>query len=151
MTRAQALMFTFLAALLTAVIVYFPWDRSGRVQVSGTVRLDGHPLTVIRGSSIAFVSADHENRTAVGLIDEGGRYRLDTTRQQKGIFPGRYRVAIKAWERVPGWDDTKSGAPLPPEAVPEHYTDSDTSDLVVEVTTAPRQTIEIDLRSGQDR
>ena len=152
MSRDKILLIVLVATACVAAAIYFPWDRPGRVQVSGTVFLDEKPLDVIRGSSVTFESIDGgDAATGVGLIESGGRYRIDTRHGATGILPGSYRIGVRAWKREAGWDDTKSGQPLPPEAVPKRYADVATSDLHVEVLPSSRQTIDIHLVSTDDR
>lgn len=149
MSRQNQLLVTAAVAAIVAVAIYFPRDRSGRVQVTGTVYLDDEPLSVIRGSNVTFFPTEPTGgrREGIGLIEAGGRYRIDAVHRGDGILPGTYRVGVMAWKRVPGWDDSKSGVPLPPEAVPKHYTNVDTTDISVEVAKAGRQSIDIRLSS----
>jgi hypothetical protein len=155
MSRQQGLFAAVGVLALVAAIVYFPWpDRSGRVQVTGLVTLDGVPLDVIPGSNVVFEGldlADGRERTASGQIDRQSRYRIDVHRSARGLYPGRYKVSVKGWKWLPGWDPNNPYAPLPPEAVPRWYQDSDESGLVVEVTTQRRQTINLPLATKKPR
>jgi hypothetical protein len=80
-----------------------------------------------------------------GLIDGQSRYRVDVHRSARGVFPGRYKVSVKAWKRLPGWNPDNIYAPLPPSAVPKRYEDGDESGITVEVTPERSQTIDIKL------
>lgn len=150
MSSQKKVLLLAVAVLATVtVLIYFPWpDRSGRVEVTGIVRLDGQPLDVINGSSVVFQAAElgkGQERTVSGPIDRQGRYRVDAHRSARGVHPGRYRVSIKAWQHVPGFDADNPHAPLPPSAVPKRYEDADASGLAVEVTKAARQVIDLEL------
>jgi hypothetical protein len=148
MSRRQVLLAAVAVLAVLAAIIYFPWpDRSGRVQVTGTVYLNGVPLEVVRGSKIGFGPADAAGGgySASGAIDEQGRYRLGTFKPGDGVLPGTYRVSVIAWKKVPGWrDDITYDAPVP-SAVPQRYEDAETSDITVEVTPERSQTINIKL------
>jgi len=149
MSRQQGLWATVAALALVVAVIYFPWpDRSGRVEVTGLVTLGGDPLDVIPGSSVVFEGLDPQEgkeRTASGQIDRQGRYRIDVHRSARGVFPGRYKVSVKGWKWLPDWNPDDAYAPLPPSAVPKWYEDADQSGLVVEVTAARRQTIDLPL------
>lgn len=155
MSRQQGLLAAVAVLALVAAIVYFPWpDRSGRVEVTGLVTLDGVPLEVIPGSCVVFHAIERvegQEPTASGQIDRQGRYRIDVHRSARGVFPGRYHVGVQAWKRLPGWNPDDPYAALPPEAVPRWYQDSEESGLAVEVTTERRQTIDLPLVSKKPK
>jgi hypothetical protein len=155
MSRQQGLLAAVAVLAVVAAIVYFPWpDRSGRVQVTGLVTLDGVPLEVIPGSNVVFEGLDLDQgreRTASGQIDRQSRYRIDVHRSARGLYPGRYKVSVKGWKLLPGWDPNDPYAPLPPAAVPKRYEDADESGLVVEVTSQRRQTIDLPLVTEKPR
>lgn len=134
---------------LVVAVIYFPWrDRSGRVEVTGLVTLDGAPLVVIPGSNVVFQGLDlseGKESTVSGLIDGQSRYRVDVHRSARGVFPGRYKVSVKAYKRLPGWNPDDPYAPVPPSAVPKRYENADESGITVEVTSERSQTIDIKL------
>jgi hypothetical protein len=149
MSRRDGLLAAVVFLALVAAIIYFPWpDRSGRVEVTGLVTLDGAPLEVIPGSSVVFQGIDlseGKESTVSGLIDGQSRYRVDAHRSARGVFPGRYKVSVKAWKRLPGWNPDNIYAPLPPSAVPKRYESVEESGITVEVTPERSQTIDIKL------
>ena len=151
MSQRDGLLATVVFLALVVAVIYFPWpDRSGRVEVTGLVTLNGAPLDVIPGSNVVFQGVDlseGKEPTVSGLIDGQSRYRVDAHRSARGVFPGRYKVSVKAWKRLPGWnpDDPHAWAVLPPSAVPKRYEDGDESGITVEVTPERSQTIEIKL------
>jgi hypothetical protein len=151
MSQRDGLLAAVVFLALVVAIIYFPWpDRSGRVEVTGLVTLDGAPLEVIPGSNVAFEGVDlseGKERVVSGLIDGQSRYRVDVHSSARGVFPGRYKVSVKAWKRLPGWnpDDPYAYASMPPAAVPKRYEDADESGITVEVTPERSQTIDIKL------
>lgn len=150
MTIRQVLFGTVAVLALLVSARYFRSSSppTGRVEVTGTVFLDGSPLTGCEG----FVGLGSEakfSEVVVGRLDAGGHFRLDRTRARDGVAPGRYGVAVTAYRRsmnpAPPAD---GGLPAPePAAVPAKYEDATTSGLTVEVTSEPRQTIDLHLKS----
>ena len=65
--------------------------RPKRVKVSGTVTIDGQPLT--RGN-VKFVPSG--GRPSSGKLDEQGRFTLTCYDGNDGAIPGRHRVQIAA-------------------------------------------------------
>lgn len=151
MSQRDGLLAAVVFLALVVAIIYFPWpDRSGRVEVTGLVTLDGAPLEVIPGSNVAFEGVDlseGKERVVSGLIDGQSRYRVDVHSSARGVFPGRYKVSVKAWKRLPGWnpDDPYAYVSMPPSAVPKRYENADESGITVEVTPERSQTIDIKL------
>src|SRR4051794_39512672 len=60
-------------------------------RVSGTVKVDGQPLTK---GTVTFVSTDGQRPNATGAIDSNGNYTLQTTEPGDGAVVGSYKVAI---------------------------------------------------------
>jgi hypothetical protein len=98
----------------------------GLVGVSGTVTMDGKPLS---GASVIFQpvkaegGADATWGEAYGKTDSDGRYRLSQVLNDKdGAGPGKYRVSIVSGTApIP---DPLSDAPPPPgttEPIPARY------------------------------
>jgi len=137
-------------ALLVAARYFRPSALpAGRVEVTGTVFLDGSPLTGMDGWVVMGLKEAGKGRPAAGLIDAKGRYRVDTFKRGDGLPPGRYGVAVTAWQRstAPA-SAAEGGLPAPASsAVPAKYEDATTSGLTVEVTSEPRQTIDLQLKS----
>lgn len=111
--------------------------------------LDGRPLEGVAGMVAMGREGGDAIRPVVGRIDPRGRYRIDTLRTGDGVAPGRYLVAVTAYRRSPSPASSAEGVEPPPEpaAVPEKYEDATTSGLTVEVTSEPRQTIDLQLKS----
>jgi hypothetical protein len=99
--------------------------RSDRLAVSGTVTLNGEPLS---GGSIHFTSLG-EQKLASGAMIENGEYHIP---QEKGLLPGEYHLEISA-------PDTDSppvmigGSPTAPELIPPEYNVD--SKKTIQVTT----------------
>lgn len=112
---------------------------AGRVEVTGTVYLDGRPLEGHDGL-IGMGSTTDTSESVAGWIDSGGRYRVDKTRARDGVAPGHYRVIVSVHPAF-------GSAGPPPVTVPAKYGDAEKSGLTVEVTSEPRQTIDLQLKS----
>jgi len=137
--------FLFGTLALLAILVAARYFRasslpSGRVEVTGTVYLDGRPLTGHEGL-VGMGSTTNPSESVAGWIDSGGCFRLDKTRARDGVAPGRYKVIVSA-------QPAASPAGPPPVAVPARYADAAKSGLTVEVTSEPRQTIDLQLKSN---
>ncbi len=138
MTTKHWLAGAVIALALTLVLSRFRWSGlpAGRVEVTGTVFLDGRPLAGALGTVVMGLD-DDRGAVVAGRIDDQGRYRVDMTPERDGVAPGRYRVAVSAYR--PG----ATGESL----LPARYELAATSDLIVDVTTERRQTIDLRLRS----
>jgi len=95
--------------------------RPARVPVSGTVVIDGQPLTC---GSISFIQSG--TRPAAGPIGSDGRFTLTCFEAGDGAIPGHYRVAVAGLEpvneRTNRWH------------APKRYSDPSTSGIEVEIT-----------------
>jgi hypothetical protein len=144
-----------LAGALVALAVVlvasrFRWSSlpAGRVEVSGTVFLDGSPLLGSEGTVVMGTEGEGKGRPVAGRIDGSGRYRVDTVHAGDGVAPGLYRVAVSAYRRTTSPRLPDGATPVPePAAVPKKYEDPAKSGLTVEVTAQPRQTIDLQLKS----
>lgn len=148
MTRERLLIICVAVLALVVGVVSMPRrDGSGRVQVSGTVLLNGEPLEAAPGSNVGFFPAEAAGGgpLAGGLIGTRGRYRIGTFAPGDGVLPGTYRVKVSAWKNQPDRRDDVYEQTLPPSAVPERYADAHTSDLMIEVSRERSQTIDIRL------
>lgn len=108
-------------------------------QVTGTVTLDGVPLT--RGD-IQFepdASAGAKGASAVGTIDDKGHYEL-TTAGVKGAIIGHHIVTVTS--RAVPRDETDT---LPKSLIPEKYSMPDQSGLKQEVKAGEPNVIDIQL------
>lgn len=111
-------------------------DGPQRFPVSGTVELDGKPLSEGR---IVFVPVD-SGRTATGQIVDG-KYSLSTD-GQTGARPGSYRVAIKP----PGNSVGEEAQERPVSVfVPERYQNESTSELEFTVSGSSANTADFPL------
>ncbi len=114
------------------------------VIVNGKVTMDGTPLS---GANVTFIPADlsQSGGTGTGITSASGDYDLITPHpgsleaQPKGIVPGTYKVTITNLQMpdgspVPqGTDDAMAMAMDAKEAIPEKYSDSEKTELIVKV------------------
>jgi len=136
------------AALLTCVNgcssgVPAPPKLAASVPVSGTVTLDGKPLS---DANVTFVPETQAGfKGAIGRTDASGKYELNTDigagKSSKGAIPGRYRVTVSRLVKP-------DGSALPPdfkeppmnvgamESIPLKYTSGTDSQLTYEVPAA---------------
>jgi hypothetical protein len=123
--------------LLACAVIYIAGcgdGRPSRVPVSGTVLIDGRPLT--RGY-VKFVPAN--GRPSVGKIGEDGRFVLTCYDGEDGAIPGTHRVQVAA-NRIISSNKIEWFAP-------PKYADFRTSQLEVEITE-PVDDLTIELTSG---
>jgi hypothetical protein len=105
-------------------------DPLGRYAVSGTVKVDGAPLTK---GNISFQPTENQP-TSSGAVVAGGRFSIP---REAGLTAGKYRVVVNA--AVPGTagkvipEDAQPGDPPPPakEMIPPDWNVS--SQHVIEV------------------
>lgn len=143
MSTQRILVAAVLAFALAFAASRFRWSSlpAGRVEVSGTVYLEGSPLQGAAGTVVMGLDADR-GAVVAGRIDASGRYRVDTTHKGDGIAPGRYRVAVTAYR-----PDAAPGDAAGESLLPKKLESALTSGLLVEVTAQPRQTIDLHLKS----
>jgi hypothetical protein len=105
--------------------------RSDRLQVSGTVTLDGAPL---EGGSIRFTSVGGDKLMAAGAMIQNGAYLIP---KEQGLPPGTYHLEINSPDsdappvivrQTPGGP----GIPVAPDRIPPEYNLE--SDKTIEVT-----------------
>ena len=100
-------------------------------RVSGTVKVDGQPLTK---GTVTFISTDAQRPNATGAIDSSGGYTLQTTEPGDGAVVGTYNVAISDVDAsalntpMPGMP-----APVAKSVIAKTYTDANTSGLTAAV------------------
>jgi hypothetical protein len=113
------------SAALAAVLVAVTGCGGGPkiVPVSGTVTIDGHPLTY---GHVQVLPDGY--RPASGRIGPDGRFTLTTTISGDGCAVGTHTVVVLAGESL-GPDTMKWHAP-------QRYADSKTSELTVTITEA---------------
>ena len=115
-------------------------DTGGRMQVSGTVKLQGTPL---RSGTIEFASADAKQLTGSMITD--GKYSIPA---EKGLLPGKYTVRISASQE----EGAVPAGPPGPEAethkvkdlVPPEYNGNST--LSAEVSQGGSNQFDFDLK-----
>ena len=114
-------------------------------RVSGTVKVDGQPLTK---GTVTFIATDGKNPNATGAIDSGGRYTLQTTEPGDGAVVGSYKVAISDADSnalntaMPGMP-----APVQKSAIAKIYLDGNTSGLTATVESGSN-TKDFDLKGA---
>jgi hypothetical protein len=119
---------------------------SGSGSVSGTVTLDGAPLT----SGTVTFHPTAGGPVAIGNIGPDGRYEL-AVGTDKTVPPGEYVVTVEATEAVTSEPTDSKGPPRPPQAprrlTPDKYADKDKTDLRFTVKSGGN-TIDIPLKKG---
>lgn len=116
------------------------------VDVSGTVTLDGQPLS---GVTVAFESP--EGTFSYGVTDEAGKYNLMFNSEKSGCLTGEKTVRIRFVNDSESPDDggdTEEGAAEvmdTPSQVPEQYNKQSTLKATVD---ADHTTFDFDLKSG---
>jgi hypothetical protein len=114
-----------------ALVVVGCGPRSDRLEISGTITLDGAPLD--RGS-IRFTSTGEQKQMAAGAMIRDGAYLIP---QEKGLLPGVYHLEIHAPDadappiRVSATPGGPS-IPVAPDRIPAEYNIE--SDKTVQVT-----------------
>lgn len=118
----------FGSALLLLLVAVATGCGGNSASASGTVTLDGTPLTK---GDLAFHPVS-SGPMAYGTIDAGGKYSLSTGTAE-GLVPGEYVVTVVVAEEVvspPG------AAPLPPKVTsPVKYSDKSQSPLRVTIAS----------------
>lgn len=102
-------------------------EDSPLVSVQGKVLFNDQPISK---GSITFVREDLQN-FYTGNVTEG-IYSLGNSDSGEGALPGRYRVAIMAWDAASPEGQT-SAMSQQKEAIPRKYFDAKTSGLEVVV------------------
>lgn len=123
-----------LASLAAAVVLFAGGCGDGRperVAVSGTVTIDGKPLTQ---GNIKFVPTGA--RPSAGKLDDNGRFTLTCYDGDDGAVPGQHRVAISA-SKILSESKIQWFAP-------KKYADFRTSNLEYEITE-PTDDLKIEL------
>lgn len=95
---------------------------------------------------VIFSPAIRGQNSSRGVIDTSGRYHM-TTKHERGIPPGEYRVAVRVFEKgEPPAPGERADPDLPP-LVPEQYLDVKTSGLLFKVEPGSNE-IDIALTSN---
>ena len=125
---------------LIAVLVLLPGCGDGRpkrVPVSGTVLIDGKPLT---SGFITFHTGG--GRPASGHIDKQGRFTLTCFDKDDGVMLGTHPISVEATETL----DANHMRWL----IPQKYNSPKTSGLEVEIK-GPTNSLTIKLTWGNDK
>jgi len=116
-------------------------SSDGRITASGSVTLDGSPLT---DGNVIFYK---DNASAgVGAISNGA-FTLSEAGNSEGIQPGTYQVSVESWEVEP--NSVNEAGEIVAEGksrIPEKYNSTGTSGLTAEVS-AESSTFEFALKS----
>lgn len=135
-----------LVAFLPALVALLSIGCSGSefgATVSGKVTLDGNP--VVQGV-VTFAPDDPKGPSAVGNLKSNGDYYLKT-KKTLGIIPGKYRVAVQAYERPEGLAPGERVYGRVKPLVPKKYLNVVSTDLEFEVQPGSN-TIDIPLTSN---
>lgn len=116
----------------------------GLVEISGTVTLDGQPLS---GALVKFVAPDETYCT--GITDRSGHYTMMLDSRKSGVIPGEKLVQISS--RTPPseegggeLEEDPDAKPKEPEKVPACYN----KDSVLKIkVTASDSAMDFDLKS----
>jgi hypothetical protein len=122
--------FGFLLGVIALVTFSGCGDAQNRQPISGEVKLKGQP---VEDGVILFAPVDGQE-TGDGAQIVKGKYRIP---KEKGLSPGKYKVAIYAGNGLSGAgnaspDSPNAGLKVPKERVPPEYNEK--SKLIQEVT-----------------
>ena len=116
-----------------------PANRPATYAVSGIVQASGSP---VEGATVCFQGKEQGARSATGLTDAQGRYRLTTFTRGDGAPPGDYRVIVFKYKETPTVvAEGEYSPPTGPEPPPQHelppkYATANTSGLEATVGTS---------------
>ena len=132
----------FLVILLSAMLVGCsdPSRLPGLVPAEGTLLVGGEPLEgVVVSLNPVSVSVEFP-RTAFGVTDASGRFKVRTLQPDDGAYPGEY--AVTAIKYVP---DPRNPAVDSYNILPEKYANPSTSGIAVTVGPRGSKDIAIEL------
>lgn len=118
---------------------------NGNSRVSGTVSLDGKPMSgnIDHRITVMFVPESGSGAMTVGLVDETGGYEL-ATGSNAGVPPGKYLVSVAAVDVLRPADE--SSPPGLHRVSPDIYADPTTSGFSADVQPGSN-TFDFDLKS----
>ncbi|MDR1477603.1 MAG: carboxypeptidase-like regulatory domain-containing protein [Planctomycetaceae bacterium] len=131
----------------------------GLRQVKGRVLLDDTP---VEGASVFFVPVKKtaKSRSAVGLTDANGNFKLTTLKTNDGIYPGTYRIYLSKSELAAEASvlteeerqkkyTNKNGIYSPPytQAIPQKYLTPESSGFNYAVKTKKNKDITLEMKS----
>ena len=131
----------FIVGLLLLVVA---GCRERPTTVSGTVTLDGQPLTIgpdARGT-VVFNPDGGRGTVATGLLDAAGNFKL-ATGSSNVIAPGAYYVTVAVAQLLPSSDQEERGSQL---VTPAKYASASESGLAATVSPGENH-VRFDLRS----
>jgi hypothetical protein len=117
-------------------------SRLETATVTGTVTLDGKPLTIG-----AVVFTPERGRAATGRLQSDGTYALGTYRSHDGAVLGKHLVAVIAREETSGGIG-RSAENLGAWVAPQFYSDFTKSGLTFEVKSDGSNVYDIQLSSS---
>ena len=123
---------SWILAGATALLAGCGADAGNMVSVTGRVTWEGAPATT-GNVTFTLASADTNGpaRLATGQIQPDGTFVMSTLKQNDGVLPGTYRVAINS--DPPPRIEVIEGQKLPKGPVPASYADPATSGLEVAI------------------
>jgi hypothetical protein len=133
------------ASILLLVVIGGCQERP--TTVSGTVTLDGRPLTVpadARGTVVIQPDGGH-GTMATGLLDSTGHFNLATGSSPE-VARGKYFVTVSVAQLLPKAENGEQGAKL---ITPEKYASPRESGLEIDVKPGENQ-VTFDLVSSND-
>ncbi len=104
-----------------------------RVYVTGTITIDGEPLSQGMVSFFPDESVPG-GHSATAHLQPDGTYSLGTFEPEDGVIPGRFRVAVLSYE-----SDFETGESTP--LIPERYLSVDESGLTAHVLAEPEHQV----------
>ena len=133
------------AAAAAAALCLFVPGCGGGGSVTGTVTLDGVPLT----SGAVTFHPTGTGAAAMGSIGPDGKYQLSVG-TDKSVPPGEYVVTVESSEQPPPPEQSKAANKKPPpppkRLTPDKYANKATSDLKVTVKSGTN-VIPLELKS----
>lgn len=122
-------------------------ERPKTVPASGTVTYKGAP---VEGATVVFVP-DGGKHAAAALTDSSGQFDASAFSPQSGAVPGKYRVTVTKLQpgpRIsPDEHDIPPGKQVGPiHLLPRKYSETNTTDLRVEIPDGGKTDITFDLK-----
>lgn len=157
MNRIRALSRLMTVAALTAAVASCGPKGPKLYPVSGQVLYEGQPA---EGAQVVFQPLnpppESEGRTSGGTVGKDGTFTLRTYPFGEGAPEGEYTVAVQ-WFGIPGQAAKGKGKKTregddgteATSAIPERYTDPDTSGLKASVKPGPNNLEPIRLTKGR--
>jgi hypothetical protein len=145
LAQASRILLKLAANILLLVVIGGCQERP--TTVSGTVTLDGRPLTVpadARGTVVIQPDGGH-GTMATGLLDSTGHFNL-ATGSSPDIARGKYLVTVSVTQLLPKAENGEQGAKL---ITPEKYASPRESGLEIDVKPGENQ-VTFDLVSSTD-